>query len=124
MKIIVVEPQKKPVVRDIDPGLASMQKLVGGFIEAVYPFDDPVAMICNDEGKLLGLPLNRALYDSTGQIYDIIAGTFFLCGAPGDSEDFTSLTEEQLQRYRERFADPERFLRINGQLLVIRNGKG
>ena len=124
MKIIVVEPQKKPVVRDIDPGLASMQKLVGGFIEAVYPFDDPVALICNDEGKLMGLPLNRALYDNTGQIYDIIAGTFFLCGAPGDSEDFTSLTEEQLQRYQERFAEPEQFLRINGQLLVIRNGKG
>ncbi len=124
MKIIVVEPQKKPVVRDIDPGLASMQKLVGGFIEAVYPFDDPVALICNDEGKLMGLPLNRALYDNTGQIYDIIAGTFFLCGAPRDSEDFTSLTEEQLQRYQERFAEPEQFLRINGQLLVIRNGKG
>ena len=124
MKLIVVEPQKKPVVRDIDPGLASMQKLVGGFIEAVYPFDDPVAMICNDEGKLLGLPLNRALYDNTGQIYDIIDGTFFLCRAPGDSEDFTSLTEEQLQRYQERFAEPEQFLRINGQLLVIRNGKG
>ena len=124
MKIIVVEPQKKPVVRDIDPGLASMQKLVGGFIEAVYPFDDPVALICNDEGKLMGLPLNRALYDNTGQIYDIIAGTFFLCGAPGDSEDFTSLTEEQLQRYQERFAEPEQFLRINGQLLVIRNGEG
>lgn len=124
MKIIVVEPQKKPVVRDIDPGLASMQKLVGGFIEAVYPFDDPMALICNDEGKLLGLPLNRALYDNTGQIYDIIAGTFFLCRAPRDSEDFTSLTEEQLQRYQERFAEPEQFLRINGQLLVIRNGKG
>lgn len=124
MNVLLVEPGKRPAETEIDGSLESMQRIVGGLIQAVYPFEDPVALICNDEGKLLGLPLNRALYDSTGQIYDIIAGTFFLCRAPGDSEDFTSLTEEQLQRYRERFAEPEQFLRINGQLLVIRNGKG
>ena len=124
MNVLLVEPGKRPAEAEIDGSLESMQRIVGGLIQAVYPFDEPVALICNDEGKLLGLPLNRALYDSTGQIYDIIAGNFFLCGAPGDSEDFTSLTEEQLQRYQERFAEPEQFLRINGQLLVIRNGKG
>ena len=79
MKIIVVEPQKKPVVREIDSGLESMQKVVGGSIEAVYPFEEPVALICNDEGKLLNLPLNRALRDENGTVYDIISGTFFLC---------------------------------------------
>ena len=71
MKVIVVEPQKTPVVREIDPGLESMQKIVGGSIEAVYPFEEPVALICNDEGKLLGLPLNRALRDDEGNVYDI-----------------------------------------------------
>ena len=66
MRVIVVEPKKKPMVRDIDAGLESMQKIVGGSIEAVYPFADPVALICNGEGKLLGLPLNRALRDGDG----------------------------------------------------------
>ena len=125
MRIVIVEQGRKPYEAELERDLETMQRCVSGAIEVVYePGRRDAALICNDEGKLLGLPLNRALYDSTGQIYDIIAGTFFLCGAPGDSEDFTSLTEEQLQRYRERFAEPEQFLRINGQLLVIRNGKG
>ena len=59
MQVVVVEPKKKPVVQDIDTGLESMQKIVGGSIQAVYPFDEPVALICNEEGKLLNLPLNR-----------------------------------------------------------------
>ena len=60
--------------------------------------------VCNDEGKLLNLPLNRALRDSNGAIYDIVAGTFFLCAAPADSDHFESLTDEQVQIYLERFA--------------------
>ena len=63
MQVVVVEPKKKPVVQDIDSGLESMQRIVGGSIQAIYPFEEPVALICNEEGKLLGLPLNRALRD-------------------------------------------------------------
>ena len=63
MKVLVVEPEKEPYVKEISSGLSSLQKEVGGFIEAVYPFEDPVAIICNEEGKLEGLPLNRALRD-------------------------------------------------------------
>lgn len=77
-------------------------------------------MITNEEGKLLGLPLNRALREQeTGQIYDIIAGTFFLCGAPPDGENFTSLTEAQVKRYSQEFAVPEVFAKVNGQLVVL-----
>lgn len=97
MKILLVEPGKVPRPTEIAPTLQSMQKVVGGSIEAVYPFDEPVALICNEEGKLLGLPLNRSLrHPDTGAIYDIIAGTFFLCIAPEDSENFAGLTEEQI----------------------------
>ena len=74
MKAIVVEPQNRPVLRDIGPGLGSMQEIVGGSIEAVYPFDESVVLVCNEEGKLLGLPLNRALRDADGTVYDIISG--------------------------------------------------
>ena len=119
MKVIVVEPQKTPVVREIDPGLESMQKIVGGSIEAVYPFDEPVALICNDEGKLLDLPLNRALRDDDGTVYDCVSGTFFVCAAPPDSDRFEGLTDQQVKTYMERFAMPEMFLNVGGDLFVL-----
>ena len=119
MQVVVVEPKKKPMVRDIDVGLESMQKIVGGSIQAIYPFEEPAALICNEEGKLLNLPLNRALRDSRGDVYDVIAGTFFLCAAPSDSEHFESLTDQQVKTYMERFAMPEMFLNVGGELFVL-----
>ena len=95
MQVVIVEPRKEPMVQNIGNDLKAMQEIVGGTIQAVYPFEEPIALICNEEGKLLGLPLNRALRDETGAVYDIVAGTFFLCAAPADSEHFESLTEEQ-----------------------------
>ena len=119
MQVVVVEPKKKPVVQDIGSGLESMQKIVGGPIEAVYHFDEPVALICNEEGKLLNLPLNRALRDDEGNVYDIISGTFFVCAAPPDSDHFTGLTDQQVKTYMERFATPEMFLNVGGALFVL-----
>ena len=119
MQVIVVEPKKKPMVQDIDAGLESMQKIVGGSIEAVYPFADPVALICNGEGKLLGLPLNRALRDGDGEVYDIISGTFFVCAAPPDSDHFAGLSDQQAKTYLERFSVPEMFLNVGGNLFVL-----
>lgn len=110
MKVIIVKPQEKPVVADIDSGLTAMQEVVSGYIEAVYPFDDHVALVCNEDGKLLGLPLNRALRTESGEIYDIIAGTFILCGSPPDSDHFADLTPEQIEPYLTHFAIPEYFL--------------
>ena len=59
--------------------------------------------VCHGEGKLLGLPMNRALTDESGVPYDIVCGTFFVVGI-GD-EDFTSLTEQQIEKYREKYAN-------------------
>ena len=119
MQVIVVEPKKKPMVQDIGSDLESMQRIVGGSIQAIYPFEEPVALICNEEGKLLGLPLNRALRDDDGTVYDIISGTFFLCAAPPDSDCFTSLTDQQVKTYMERFSVPEMFLNVGGNLFVL-----
>ena len=119
MQVVVVEPKKKPIVQDIDAGLESMQKIVGGPIEAVYPFDEPVALIANEEGRLLNLPLNRALRDDEGNVYDIISGTFFVCAAPPDSDRFEGLTDQQVKTYIERFATPEMFLNVGGDLFVL-----
>ena len=49
----------------------------------------------------------------------MVCGTFFLCGAPPDSEDFASLTEEQLEQYRQRFLHPELFLNLGGEILCL-----
>ena len=120
MRVLIVEPGKVPYAKNIDPGLHSMQEVVGGLIQAVYPFEEPVALICNEEGKLLNLPLNRALREpSSGQIYDVVAGIFFLCAAPPDSQNFESLTEEQIRRYSEIYAVPEVFCCSRGRLLVF-----
>lgn len=85
MKVLVIKPENKPQVQEIDGTLESMQSLVGGTIQAIYPFEDQVALICNDEGKLLQLPMNRALRDGEiGKTFDILCGTVFLCGAPAE----------------------------------------
>ena len=108
--VLVVEPLRAPYSRELPDTLEEMQKLVGGTIQAIYPFDEPVALICHDDGKLLGLPPNRALRDENGVLYDIVCGTFFLCAAPPDSDSFESLNEEQLERYAARFRPLELFL--------------
>ena len=108
----------KPEVVTIPHTLKSMQDLVGGTIEAIYPFDDHVAVVCNDEGKLMGLHLNRAIRDpETGTILDIIAGTFFICGLSED--DFASLTSKQIEHYSNLFRFPEIFLQGESQLLIL-----
>ena len=119
MRILVVEPERRPEVREIDGSLESMQKVVGGYIQALYPFNDPVALVVNDEGKLLNLPANRGLRDEKGRIYDILCGTFFICGAPADCDYFTSLTPEQVERYRERFYTPEMFWGMDGRIVCL-----
>ena len=111
MRILLIKPGEVPRPAEISLTLQAMQSVVGGPIQAVYPFAEPVALICHEEGKLLGLPLNRALrHPDSHEIYDVIAGTFFLCGAPPESEHFESLTEEQMERYTEHFAPIELFV--------------
>ena len=113
MKVLVVEPQKPCRVQEIN-SLADMQQLVGGDIEAVYPFQELVAVVCNADGKALGLPMNRPLLDKDHLPYDIICGTFFLAGL--GQEDFVSLTDEQIQRYKSLYD--------NMQILPVRTAAG
>lgn len=118
MRILLVEPERRPEVREIDDSLNAMQDIVGGLIQSIY-LDDAVALVCNDEGRLMNLPANRSLRDKDGQIYDIVCGTFFLCGAPPDSDHFTSLTPEQVERYRKWFYTPEMFWGMDGRIVCL-----
>ena len=74
MKVLVVEPMKKCYTKEIN-GLEEMQALVGGYIQAIYPFPDKAAVVCNEEGKNLGLPFNRPLFDEN-HLRHIFCGGF------------------------------------------------
>ncbi len=95
-----------------------MQKVVGGYIEPAYYLNDPdCCVIVNEEGKMRGLPLNRAIYDDDGKIIDIIAGTAFICDCSG--ENFGSLSDKKLKKYTEKFKLPENFYRIGDEIKAV-----
>lgn len=62
ISVLLIEPNKYPKMIEIDDTLEAMQTVVGGDIEEYMPFEDEVAIICNEEGKVNGLPPNRAVY--------------------------------------------------------------
>lgn len=119
MTVLKISPLCRPEVITIPHTLEAMQAVVNGPIQAVYPFEDPVAIVCNEEGKLTGEKPCRVLRDSdTGEIMDIICGIFFICGLT--TEKFASLTEKQLQYYTKLFEYPEMFLWNGFQLVVLK----
>lgn len=118
IKILHVKVGEKPIVTEIPDELEAMQNLVGGWIEEITPWNDDVALVCNEEGKIIGLPLNRSFKTHSG-FRDIVAGDFFLCYAPVDSESFLSLSDEQIEKYTKMFETPEEFY-ISGDDIVSR----
>ena len=112
MKILLLEPGKVAREAEIDGSLESMQETVGGLITAVYLFSEPVAVVANDEGLLMGLPLNRKLDD-----YTIIAGTCFLCGLSDDS--FADLPPELMEKFKRQFYYPHLFLKVGDELVAL-----
>ena len=119
MTILKIMPTCKPERIEIPHTLEAMQAVVGGYIQAIYPYEDPVAIVCNEEGKLLGMEPNRAVRNpDSGDILDIISGTFFICGLSED--DFCSLTEDQLTYYSKVFQHPEVFLWSGNHLVILK----
>ena len=105
MKVIIVKPFTQPYIKEIKNNLRSMQEVVGGYIEVIYPFDDRnIALVCNEEGKLEGLTPNRFLLDRNSGICDFICGDFFLCYAPENSENFESIPDNLIQYYIDKFS--------------------
>lgn len=118
MIVIVVEPGKEPYTKEIEAGYDSLCQEVGGDIQVVYPYEEMVGLICNEEGKNNGLPLNRALRDEEGNIYDIIAGTFLIAGLTDDN--FASVDPELIPKFTQLFEHPEGFAIMNGELVSFR----
>lgn len=219
ISVLLVEPNKYPKMIEIDDTLEAMQAMVGGDIEEYMPFEDEVAIVCHEEGKLIGLPPNRAIYaepetveltyseladrfrnaesegkkhltgyivfsqesfnkpydeksrtyavssdnkafkaglggysiygscldgsdpcvrldgymrgenawkiekcylkEASREMLDIICGKFFICHAPYEAERFQSLPPDLAEKYREKFKYPERFMRVNNEIVAV-----
>ena len=112
MTVVVVEPGYAPYeaqITDNDNGrLDEIQKIVGGLIQPIYPFDENVAIVCNEEGIPMHLPFNRSVEGGYGGVF----GTFFICGLTEDS--FCSLTPEQVKHYKEKYHRAEILTGVKG----------
>ncbi len=107
MNVLVVEPGYLPYEKEIN-GLSEMQATVGGYIQAIYPYEDPVAIVCDEEGLLKDYDFNRSVEGGYGGVF----GTFFICGLSEDS--FCSLSPEQMKHYKEKFKHAEILLGAKG----------
>ena len=115
----MVEPGKVPYETEIEGGYKNIQKALDcDIFQATYPFEDMVAVLIDDESKLNGKPLNRALYDADGEMYDILAGKFMIVGL--GEEDFTDLSPELMEKFKERFKHPESFMQLCGRVIAIK----
>ena len=112
MKILVIAPNERPRRVEISHTLTEMQRVVGGHIQAVYPWEDLVALVCDEEGLINGKPLNR--YVMPGMV---IAGTFFICGL--GEEDFTDLPDDLAEKSEQMFRYPQAFARVNEDIIAI-----
>lgn len=116
LRVILLKPGELAEIVEIDDNLESMQRLVEGNIEEYMPFEDAsdprigdCAVVCNEEGKMRGMELNRGISDQNGRLQDIIAGPFFICYAPVESEKFLSMPPDLEEKMRKKFEFPERF---------------
>lgn len=116
IRVLLVEPMEQPRLVTVEHTLENLQKLVDGYIQAVYPWDDHVAVVCDDDGIANGKSPNRLLADEDGKPYDILKGTFFICGI--DVEDFCSISDELAEKYMEKFRWPEMFFRTLDEHVV------
>lgn len=116
VEVLLVQPGKYPQKVSISRDLESLQKMVGGYISFTYPFKENVGIVLNDEGKLYGLPFNRALRDESGDPYDTINGDFLVVGLTDD--DISSLPLELMDKFEKLFHKPETVRRIGDYLMI------
>ncbi len=117
ISVLIVEPNKKPYAAEIENTLAEKQRIVGGDIQAVHLNRDPVVVVCNENGKYLGLELNRAIKNDSGKIIDVFVGSFIICGK--GEENFCSLTPEMSEKYKKLFYYPDMFIQTDNGIAVI-----
>lgn len=117
MDVLLVKAGMHPQQVQIGTELDDLQKAVQGEIEATYPFEEEVAIICNENGKFNGSELNRSLRSEDGEIYDILAGDFLVVGLTED--DFGSLSPELMKQFEEKFHQPETFVKMGRSIMAM-----
>ena len=117
ISVLCVRPNMYPEELKVGNRLEDLQLAVSGYIEVVHPFDDQVALIVNEEGKIHGLENNRAIRNEQGEIVDIISGNFLVVGDDGDK--FRSLTPAELKKFEEKFHQPEAFVRMGKKVMAV-----
>ena len=106
IKVLKVEPGKAPEVVFLKNELHKLQKAVSigapdvGLIE-IIDINDEVCILCNEEGKLLGLEPNRRFRN------DILVGVFYVCGQDYDEGELASLSEPMLEYCSKLFSVPD-----------------
>lgn len=119
IQVLIVKPYFRPYGATVCPKLHSMQDIVGGYIQVVHDglLNDDAVIVCNEEGKLAGLPANRALRDSEAKVQDVLHGTFMVVGTAG--EDFTSLTPRQFADWTDRFLYCEQMIYFDDKIVAV-----
>ena len=128
VQMLYIQPGKRPELIDTDQDLETLQELVGGNIECVYPWlDQNVAVICNEDGKFNEYcKPNRALKykdcdpetDTPEKIYDIVFGSFMIA-ACGQDGDFKSLSDKEVDFFMKRFYSPELFFKDSSEIVAV-----
>ncbi len=104
MKVLVVEAGRQPMVKEIDGFLRSMQEMVEGYIQPVYPWREEVALVCNEEGKINGLTLNRPLLDVGASWWISSQARFSSARLRSTVNRSRASTDEQIKRYSRLFS--------------------
>ena len=112
MKVLIVEPGKRPIKADIDHTLHNLQQIVGGYIQAIYPWDDPVALVCDEEGLLKQRDFNRYVAPEVA-----VFGTFFICGI--DECDFSDLPNNLMLRFAQEYHNPQVLIRTPAGYIAL-----
>ena len=108
MRVLVVEPGYEPYEKEIEDTLAAKQEIVGGLLTVSYPYEEKIGIVSNDESILLGMEFNRSIPGGYGGIF----GPFFVCGL--GEEDFISLTDEEIARFKKEFHKAEVLIGVQG----------
>lgn len=119
IRVLMVEPGKKAYEKEIGTSLNELYAALDcECIQTFYPYDDLVVIVCDDEGKINRSRANRAIYGEDGKMMDIICGKFFICDC--STEQFKSLPDNMMQKYKKQFLLPERFCQIGGEILAVK----
>jgi hypothetical protein len=100
LRAVIVKPGRPAYEAEIKDSLHAFQQAVHGNIEVFCPFEDNAVIICNEEGKIYGLPFNRTVHGEP------MVGNLVIVGDDGEG-NFCSLTDEQIQRYLAEFQSPK-----------------